>query len=156
MNRFSLYLALLSLTAMSLAFASSDEHDIQNAVTLALNGTLSIDHIGPDKAAQAERLIKQNAAQANKIVLETITKAENKHRLEDLYVANVIRLTKENDKAGAVQVLEKFTALLDAAAAEVKANPPTKTDQIERHNNRLQRVDAAREQATKLKEDISK
>jgi hypothetical protein len=132
---------------------------VQDAVRLALNGTLEVDHIGSDRTAQAEKLIRENAVQANELTLKFIAKPENRTWLEDIYVGNVVRLTKEKDKAGAIRVLEKFSTLLDAVASEEKLNAPGKSstaEQKERHENRLQRLSAAREQAARLIEAIAK
>src|ERR1700730_10000186 len=119
--RFGTSRIVFAVSVMAVAFAAlADERPVQDAVALALNGTLNADHIGPDQAAQAERLIKENATLANKLVIDALSKPYNKGRVEDLFVANVLRLTKDSDKAKATEVLEKFSALLDLAEDETQ------------------------------------
>jgi len=114
-------------------------HDLQNAVVLALNGTLNEDHIGPEEMRRLEKVIAANAMQANKITLSVIEQRDNRKRLGSVYVTNVAKLTVSNDKTGASQVLRRYVALIDSAISE-----RTNSDS---DNNRIEKLREARSHA---------
>jgi hypothetical protein len=150
MNR--LLLLFHSVVFSALAMASDGpqgRESVEEAVKIAMNGTLSPDHVGPDKAARLQTLLTANAKIANSIALRLLNLASPNTRPEDLAAVLVINYTK-SDTSGAVQVIRKYLTLLDSAEAAERgrhtalSNDPTED---ERFRNRLNRIEQVRRES---------
>jgi hypothetical protein len=142
LSQFVLIYCLIALLAIAPHAHAADKADLQNAVTIALSGTLSDDHVGPDARRQLEKMIAANAAAANNVALKAIEQANAYGTLQALSVVNVAKLTAESDKKGTLEVLRRYIALADSTISKgpKKAAGMNSDDDATRRIERLRQV----------------
>ncbi len=113
-------IGLLALLTMQIAVSTeSDDATIKQAVLTVIGGNFSPDHLGPDKYETVKKMILDNSVAANRILISEILNREvYTRRLSSLYVSNLLQLTRNGDRTGALHATVLYQKILDDSLKE--------------------------------------
>jgi hypothetical protein len=149
------FFLLLIISGMA---AMAAENNVEEAVRVAMSGSLNPDHIGPDRATQFQTILSTNATTANNIALSMLSTRSPGFAVEEMHVTEIVKFTGA-DVRGASQLLRAYITHLDSSDAAEKSRhaSATATDsENEQFKNRTQRIEATRKRAIALLKKVEK